>query len=508
MSIKRILFIILIFYTLTTAFSQNNRQIVDSLLRSSERRFTSYPDLALIDANKALEIAKSLNDDNLIINSLLQIGKSNYHGANYNKAITNYNNARISAENLGLSILEGDAINGLALVYLELQDFDNSQKLNRKALKIRKINNDSFGLRQTYNNIGMAYFKKDNFDSALFYYTKSHALVKNTKSLNAIYSLINISNVYSATKNYKAAILNYKKALKIAESFNQPTYIFMCNFNIGSLYRDQGDFNKAFDYYKHSRKILDTLSNINLEIHYHHTMYETFAMQNEFEKALFHYKKSKTLNDSVLNIEAKNHADELKEKYESVEKEKKIAIQNLTISQKNRIINIMILVTIIIILLLGVILYQYRQKSLAYKKLVEENIKNALTPPQTLKIQPNDSSDDTLLNIYNKLEGLMRNEKIYLDKSLRLEPTAEQLNTNRTYLSNALKEYANKSFNNYINEYRIYEAKLQLISTEFDHFSIEGIGNNVGFQSKTTFNNVFKDLTGVTPSFFRKNRIS
>jgi len=40
-------------------------------------------------------------------------------------------------------------------------------------------------------------------------------------------------------------------------------------------------------------------------------------------------------------------------------------------------------------------------------------------------------------------------------------------------------------------------------SSDFEHLSIEGIAQSVGFNSKSTFNKAFKMLTGITPSFFR-----
>lgn len=92
--------------------------------------------------------------------------------------------------------------------------------------------------------------------------------------------------------------------------------------------------------------------------------------------------------------------------------------------------------------------------------------------------------------------------KMYRDSSLKLTEVANQMNVLPHYLSQFLNDNLEKSFSMYINEYRIDEAKHLLVTN--DLYTIEAIGYECGFNSKSTFFTVFKKVAGVTPSQYKK----
>ena len=102
-----------------------------------------------------------------------------------------------------------------------------------------------------------------------------------------------------------------------------------------------------------------------------------------------------------------------------------------------------------------------------------------------------------------KLLRLMVEEELFKDSRLKLPKVAKELNTSPHRLSQYLNDNLNKSFNQYINEYRIGAAK-ELIKGN-DQFTLEAIGYEVGFNSRSTFYTAFKKSTGVTPAVFKKN---
>ncbi len=132
-------------------------------------------------------------------------------------------------------------------------------------------------------------------------------------------------------------------------------------------------------------------------------------------------------------------------------------------------------------------------------------------PEQRFIQQRHDSnlaiSESENQNFIDLLE-LMQQEKPFLSGDLTLDKLAKLLNTNRTYLSQTIKENTSSSFNDFVNEYRVDEARRMLSESEFEHLSIEGIANSVGFNSKSTFNKSFKQFTGITPSYFRNSVVN
>lgn len=99
---------------------------------------------------------------------------------------------------------------------------------------------------------------------------------------------------------------------------------------------------------------------------------------------------------------------------------------------------------------------------------------------------------------------LIEKEKIFQNSKLSVYELADILKTNKTYISVSINNVLKKNFRQFINEYRIEEAKKLLVDPKFNHISIEGIAQTVGFISKSTFNVTFKKQAGVIPSEYRK----
>ncbi|MFK7782547.1 helix-turn-helix domain-containing protein [Psychroserpens sp.] len=103
--------------------------------------------------------------------------------------------------------------------------------------------------------------------------------------------------------------------------------------------------------------------------------------------------------------------------------------------------------------------------------------------------------------ISNKLH-LIQDKELFKDANLKLADIALAFKTSPHTLSQYLNDNLGKSFSLFINEYRIEEAKRLLHSN--DNYTIEAIGYESGFNSKSTFFTTFKSLVGITPSAYRK----
>jgi AraC-like DNA-binding protein len=106
--------------------------------------------------------------------------------------------------------------------------------------------------------------------------------------------------------------------------------------------------------------------------------------------------------------------------------------------------------------------------------------------------------------ILDNLESIMCNEKLYLDPDINLGDMAQKVSVSPRYLSQVINELKGQNFYDYINNYRIEEAKQKLSNPSCDNEKILGILLDCGFNSKSVFNTVFKKTTGFTPSEYRK----
>lgn len=105
--------------------------------------------------------------------------------------------------------------------------------------------------------------------------------------------------------------------------------------------------------------------------------------------------------------------------------------------------------------------------------------------------------------LMEKLERIMLEQEPYKNPNLKSSNLAKQLNISTHQFSQLLNDSIGKSFPVFINEYRIEEAKRMLKNNE--NLTLEAIGYECGFNSKSTFYTAFKKEAGTTPALFQKN---
>lgn len=102
------------------------------------------------------------------------------------------------------------------------------------------------------------------------------------------------------------------------------------------------------------------------------------------------------------------------------------------------------------------------------------------------------------------LENKMKTEKLFLDPQLTIDQLAHLLDCSRHHLSQALNEQLHQSFYDYINQYRVATASALLTDPARAAQKVAAIAYDAGFNSISTFNEVFKKISGQTPSQYRK----
>lgn len=105
-----------------------------------------------------------------------------------------------------------------------------------------------------------------------------------------------------------------------------------------------------------------------------------------------------------------------------------------------------------------------------------------------------------------KLMYLLEVEKIYKDSDLSIKSVATKLLMSARSLSEIINDELKMSFSEFITEFRIKEAQRILSDPKTRNKSVLDIAYDVGYNSKSAFNRAFKNITGVTPSQFRKNQ--
>ena len=105
-----------------------------------------------------------------------------------------------------------------------------------------------------------------------------------------------------------------------------------------------------------------------------------------------------------------------------------------------------------------------------------------------------------------KLKTYMDEKKPFLNPDLNLPQLADDLNIPSYHLSQIINNNIGQNFFDFINGYRIDEVKSKITHPDYQKYSILGIAFDAGFNSKSAFNRVFKNMTGQTPTQYKKQQ--
>lgn len=137
------------------------------------------------------------------------------------------------------------------------------------------------------------------------------------------------------------------------------------------------------------------------------------------------------------------------------------------------------------------------------EKIEEEIIEQEKPKPSTTGL-----AQDKVNDILKKVIALMEHEKLYTETELTLQQLSDKVEYPTYQVSQAINEGMKKNFYDLVNGYRVEEAKRLLLDPRNANYTILSVGFEAGFNSKTTFNTVFKKFTGFTPTEFKTKQQS
>ena len=104
------------------------------------------------------------------------------------------------------------------------------------------------------------------------------------------------------------------------------------------------------------------------------------------------------------------------------------------------------------------------------------------------------------------LKEIMKNERPHLNPNLKSHDIANLLDTTAHDLSKKINQELGQNFYSFINSYRIEEFKKRVLQEENKNFTLTSIATDAGFNSKSSFNRIFKAVVGTTPSEYIKTK--
>lgn len=141
-----------------------------------------------------------------------------------------------------------------------------------------------------------------------------------------------------------------------------------------------------------------------------------------------------------------------------------------------------------------------RPEVILLEPIQQDNINQETSSEKDLK-----KPSEEIIKKADWLKEQMEVNLFYLNSELTLKSLSDNLKIHPNTLSKIINEGLNKNFSDFVNEYRVHAIIEKLHSENYDHITLLGISFECGFNSKTTFNRVFKNIIGTTPLQYKKS---
>lgn len=158
--------------------------------------------------------------------------------------------------------------------------------------------------------------------------------------------------------------------------------------------------------------------------------------------------------------------------------------------------------TILFVFFIFFIGYQGIKKSNIFLDVYDaeaHKVEKPIIQKKEIAIDENDEQVKELLEY-------MKTEKPYLKSNLTISDLANELSTQPHILSSLLNNKLSKNFFDFVNQYRIEEFKIRIEDPASKRFTLLALAFECGFNSKSSFNRIFKNYEGITPSEYLKNK--
>lgn len=435
----------------------------------------------------------------------------------------------------------GSIYNNIGSFYYQFKDYEKAKKYYRQAYT------HGCDRGAVLSNLGLIASDEGKLDSALILYEKSYQIKKKAGDLNYNATLNNIGIAYQKLNKNDSAFHYYHAAIDNARSFHDKEREAIALSNIGPLHFEVGQYDSAKHYLNLSNKIAYEIKLFNILSSNYLSLSQIEEAKGNTKPAFDLYKKYSSIKDSLFNAAEYSKINSLQFMYDMGKVDKIIKELNMEQEIKERtiklqyILQLIIGLALLVVVAFLVILYlKNKTVNKAYSALVLRNVeivesdkenqalkvkyeKELIEKEKTIeelkeglsnsyhvlnknsdapKYKNSTLSDDSKSKLISDILEIMNNCDLICDPDFSLNHLANIVGSNQTYVSQTINDTFKRNFRTFINDYRIKEARKMLSDPNYKKYSIKSISTMVGFKSRYTFDTTFKEVTGITPSFY------
>ena len=398
---------------------------VDSLIAFGDRIRITKVDSSAHYFYAAQKLAQNCNDSLGLAKAGNFIGLCHYQKGEYEEATEEYFEALGIAERNGHTKDQGMIMNNLGALYLDLQNYEQSEYYFNGALDIMTELQDSVWLSKIYTNLAGLAFSTQNYELSIELLEMSRDLAIQLQLFETVGgSVANLAIVYSSLGNMDAAFEAYDWGIYVLDSVGDQRGLCITLQEKGKALANHGYYKEALNTYHSSLKLAKEIYHLESVVKCYDGLSKLEEENGNLTAALNYQQSYISWKDSLLKRNNQKNIDELHIQYQSEKQKEKIAFLNKESALKDQLFeknekekNYIIILLALLTILVGVFIYLLYRRKKTTLVLQQKNsaIENALKERELLvkevhhRVKNNLQIVSSMLNIH---ANTIRDEKM------------------------------------------------------------------------------------------------
>jgi signal transduction histidine kinase len=323
-------------------------------------------DKAIVIARETVGYFRENRDSLSVASNLNNLGLYLYNSGDIPQALNTFFEAIEWAGNQD-DALKAKIFNQLGNIWADdMGDEEKALSFYLKSLQLKLNTASPASISSSYNNIGISHKNLGRPDSALFYYNLALEQARQSNNQTTIINpLINIANLHKNQGNTDEAISAYNKILDLQEYTTARQHVITL-INLAELYNRLQKHYRALDFLEKAETLTTGLANLTDQADVQTQKAIAYRGTGNYKKAFQAAQSLLTLKDSIFRRDGEKQVADLLLKYETVEKDKQLLVQQQIIREKELDIQKrttwLILATALVLMILSLMFYLNRRK--------------------------------------------------------------------------------------------------------------------------------------------------
>lgn len=472
---------------------------------------------AMAELNQALIVAEnnSLTLEKAKADNILGFCYINYD-IDFSRGLEIFNEALKAAREAGSHQMVAAVLNNITDAYLWRHDF-SCMRFAEEALNISRNAGDSYGILISLLNIAHVTCYYDGLVDNV------PEMLRKARDIQSKYGhvpdgeIVLVEGRYLISQeDYKGAVELFDKAMDGGSSAVPPLlYVRMLLYK-GLAQTMEQKYADAIHTYKETLSMIYSSGYKAYRLQALSGMAYCYEKMDDYVNALHFLRQYQHNMDSLWITEQCDMLNRYRIENEALLNQTTLERQKSELDVRYRFIIVLFIIGVVLLGVICLLWYFYRRKEMLVRSIVarekesilrERLLRQALDQARAESAVSEKGSatviaEDKIEDIMVRFNEIMAENKAYTDSNISIKSIAEQLHTNRTYLSQAINRTFGKSFPQVLAEYRV-RAAIEIMSNS--DLPLKAIAVEVGFSSSSVFFTTFRNIVGMTPAAYRNN---